>query len=56
MTKRGRRYLQPSVEAIKQSFTCPKCGGLFGCDEKGNLHIFSMMAYTNHVSTCQGKE
>lgn len=35
-----------------QKFTCPHCGALVGCDEVGNLGMYSLKMYNRHVQRC----
>ena len=39
----------------KSKFTCPYCGGLFGCTPQGQVSIYSVKIYNSHVEKCPQK-
>lgn len=40
-------------EYIKSRFRCPCCGKLVGCTESGQLGIYSLKIFQEHVEKCR---
>ena len=36
----------------KTKFTCPHCGGLYGCTPDGKVGMYSWKVYKSHVEHC----
>ena len=55
--RRWRRHMsQHGVEYMKLQFTCPYCGGLFGCSEDGKIGMYSIKILQRHKETCSERK
>ena len=49
MPNKGREYR-------KQQFTCPYCGGVYGCSEDGKIGMYSIKILQRHKETCSKRK
>ncbi len=56
--RKWRRYMAKngSGEYWKQQFTCPHCGGVYGCSDEGKIGMWSAKIYQRHRETCPEKK
>ena len=47
-----RNQQQKGKYYMRSQFTCPHCGGVYGCSEDGKVGMYSWKIYQRHIETC----